>query len=914
MGEAALTGVPVVCTDVGASFRVVTDPATGRPFSAVVTPNDAHSLAKAQINILALLGEWSEYAEDEEGVRPPTLSLHPTAEEVEATTKRIYAKTEQRRRLGMFGRTNVLNSFSSDRYLREHEQMLWIGKHQSRSYQARSLVVNPHVLALKTEEMLAAAALASAVRNQSYSLTDRSSEKPPSVFTKMIRTDSGNIRQVDELMEDYHAAEAAPQDSVDAAVDRERTQISQRVQEITAETAKENEAGGFFRFGRSLATNFHPIALWNKMWNETKEELKRKAVEEARQKQKEEAEATYRKMKQAGQLGLQPVGRLASELAAANEAATPRDSAVVLESARTSREHKRTESTGSQLLLPPKDDVSMHSGSEAPETTTKTRTLRSRIPFKRPSMTSLKDGLKRVKSDFNLAASANRESSSSLSPVKTDFENSTLKKSESRVDLKKSNKLSKRVSDLEVKLGSARRELEEALVEASPMPKLNNKYERLTPQSTLKRPKFVSGKLPSLPSERILMAEQMGFGDDEQTPENPMTEAQPRKALDLSKLNEGDETVKASRDPNYYPLRASSLFTSSNNNIQHPSTEAHGDNNTKQETSELTRFTTELADMDPNSVANFTSDGVSAPTKTGDYASLDAKLKALDKQVKAARKSSRPKKRKSGAGDDGNLTFKPGQETDDDDRDKVNQTPRKKRKSTGKDSSPVGNKRAKGSSPKQSSPSAKKDASSPGRKHKGSAPNVTEEVEENYSEDEEDDAEAEAGAEDFAETARTSIDSQGLPLEPLYEVEEETTTAPLNSEPSKPSAKATPARYGLRAARSRSSSPNKRAGFVQPGPEEQMMTRAATAAQQHPDRRGRSTSPPPANGHSKVIEVVEESLSIVPGEGGVPMLPEVSNGTNEVAKDSFPGFEVTSKSVKTRSGKQDDYQWLEDVF
>ncbi|KAK0889501.1 hypothetical protein LTR02_015410 [Friedmanniomyces endolithicus] len=92
------------------------------------------------------------------------------------------------------------------------------------------------------------------------------------------------------------------------------------------------------------------------------------------------------------------------------------------------------------------------------------------------------------------------------------------------------------------------------------------------------------------------------------------------------------------------------------------------------------------------------------------------------------------------------------------------------------------------------------------------------------------------------------------------------------------------------------------------------MARAATAAQQHPDRRGRSTSPPPANGHSKVIEVIEESLSIVPGEGGVPMLPEVSNGTNEVAKDSFPGFEVTSKSVKTRSGKQDDYQWPEDVF
>ncbi|TKA72816.1 hypothetical protein B0A49_05480 [Cryomyces minteri] len=127
MGEAALTGVPVVCTDVGASFRVVTDPVTWKKFSAVVAPNDSYSLAKAQINVLGLLDEWSEYADDEPGYRPK-LSLHPTPEEVKMATKRMYEKTEQRRRLGMLGRANVLNSFSSDRYLREHEQMLWIGK------------------------------------------------------------------------------------------------------------------------------------------------------------------------------------------------------------------------------------------------------------------------------------------------------------------------------------------------------------------------------------------------------------------------------------------------------------------------------------------------------------------------------------------------------------------------------------------------------------------------------------------------------------------------------------------------------------------------------------------------------------------------------------------------------------------
>ncbi|KAK5170096.1 uncharacterized protein LTR77_004680 [Saxophila tyrrhenica] len=138
MGEAALTGVPVVCTDVGASFRVVTDPVTWKKFSAVIAPNDAHSLAKAQVEVLGLLGEWSKYAGDDPGFQVPKLSLHPTPDEVQAITDRMYEKSEKRRQLGMMGRANVLNSFSEGRYLREHEQMLWIGKQQSPRYLSRT--------------------------------------------------------------------------------------------------------------------------------------------------------------------------------------------------------------------------------------------------------------------------------------------------------------------------------------------------------------------------------------------------------------------------------------------------------------------------------------------------------------------------------------------------------------------------------------------------------------------------------------------------------------------------------------------------------------------------------------------------------------------------------------------------------
>ncbi|KAI9371571.1 hypothetical protein BJX61DRAFT_510991 [Aspergillus egyptiacus] len=140
MGEAALTGTPVVCTDVGASFCVVTDRATGKRFSEVVAPNDYDSLARAQLRVLALLEQWAPFADDQEGDSIPTLDFRPTPDQVKAISDRMYAKVDQRRRLGMLGRTNVQNSFSSDRYLREHEQLLWLGKYQSHSYIARSAV------------------------------------------------------------------------------------------------------------------------------------------------------------------------------------------------------------------------------------------------------------------------------------------------------------------------------------------------------------------------------------------------------------------------------------------------------------------------------------------------------------------------------------------------------------------------------------------------------------------------------------------------------------------------------------------------------------------------------------------------------------------------------------------------------
>ncbi|KAK0255711.1 hypothetical protein LTS09_009381 [Friedmanniomyces endolithicus] len=758
-------------------------------------------------------------------------------------------------------------------------------------------------------------------RFQEGSLTDKPSMKPPSAFTRMMRTDSGNITQVDELMEGYN----------DDPVDRDASlEASRRVDgytpplSATFEPAPRAESGGFFRFGRSFATNFHPVALWNKLWNEARQELIRENAEEAERKrrQKEEAEAKYAEMKAAGQLGLKQVSNHLLGTREPEASARPRDSAVVLDDV---KDHTRTTVTGSQLLPPPRDDFHSHSGSEVPESKTK-HTFKSRFAFKKPSMSNMKGGLKRVASDLNLTAGAGRESSSSISPVKADFDHSTVKRSSSKFDLRKQQKLSKRVSDLESKLELARRELGDALTEASPKPKLNNKYERFVPNNTLKRPRFIPGKLPSLPSERILMAEALGFGDDEATPDKAVFDAElkdevaPTESMDFE---DGEDTIRA-RDSQQYPRRADSLFKLSNDKINHlPDTTKNTTTEHKTETSELTQFTSDSANMDSNSVVNFTNDGVTEPAKPSDYASLDAKLKALDKQVKASKKpASKSKKRKSGVKDDEN--FWPDTVTDDDaEWQEANATPKKKRKSTTKpdSGSPQGPaKRTRGNTGKQSPPKAKKSADGLAQIKKDirmdtSANPAAESDEDEHSEAEENDAVP--GADEADEVpARTSIDSQGQPLEPLYEEEEVSLIHPNGELPKSAAEVAAVPYFG---ARSRSRSPHKRTGSVQPAVEETLLMRAAEAAL---GRRGRSASPAPG---LKMMKAVSPETTVV--QSTQDLVQEVENGVNHGALlISTPPAEQEAETVITTKttvelvrvagagGATEAFEWPEDVF
>ncbi|KAI6786632.1 hypothetical protein KC332_g18914, partial [Hortaea werneckii] len=326
---------------------------------------------------------------------------------------------------------------------------------------------------------------------QEGSLTDKPSVKPPSAFTRIMREDSGNFPQVDELMEDYDRD--LPLDTVESAVDQEKVMMPQRVEHIAAhhpDRREEHNSGGLFRFGKKMAASFHPVNLWNKLWNETKEELTKQNMEEAERKrrQKEEAEAAYAQLKASGMLPGKRVGPV-HDPRSSMTTPTPRDSGVVM----PDNEHSYQPSGGSQFLAPPENDFAAGaSPNEVADFGPKVKggTLRGRFNFKRPSRADLKSGIKRVRSDLNMNHAAasdditGRDSESSMSPTKPEPGHpgsSVLKKSASRYDIKKQNRLSKRVSDLESKLRVAREELNEALVEASPMPKLGNRYERFTP-------------------------------------------------------------------------------------------------------------------------------------------------------------------------------------------------------------------------------------------------------------------------------------------------------------------------------------------------------------------------------------------------------------------------------------------------
>ncbi|KAF5664992.1 glycosyl transferase [Fusarium heterosporum] len=132
IGEAALAGVPIVATEVGATALVLTDPKNPeQQYGEVVPPNDPVALARAQLSMLSMVGPWFKFTDDDQG-NPVVLPDEILPEHVDWLTRRFYEKANDRRKLGLLSRGVVLQSFHGSRYLREHEQMYWIQWYMSK--------------------------------------------------------------------------------------------------------------------------------------------------------------------------------------------------------------------------------------------------------------------------------------------------------------------------------------------------------------------------------------------------------------------------------------------------------------------------------------------------------------------------------------------------------------------------------------------------------------------------------------------------------------------------------------------------------------------------------------------------------------------------------------------------------------
>jgi hypothetical protein len=625
---------------------------------------------------------------------------------------------------------------------------------------------------------------------QEGSLNSKPSTTPPSFYTRGRKQMKGGTQQMDDLMEAYHdPAYEAGGDGEDAG----------DAGDIDAQIAGGSREGpkSFFRFGRSLS-KFYPFGLWNRLYDETHEKLlqQNRLDAERKAKLKADAEARYADMKKAGLLDPTRVSAIRHSV----DLSPPKDSVVGEDSKRSSLDHRRNVSMGSDLVSP-RGQIASPDGMEAPTTEQKKlRSMGSRFSLRRPSLSNIRNGLKRVASDLNLGNITAREASSSVSPEKPDNQSYGTDSVRSRSDKQNrdTHRLYKRISDLERKLSLARAELGHALDEASPAPGTSASAQRFS-SVPLRRPKFIPGSLPTLPSERLLFPEgQTNLSDDDEDGDN-------------------QATIRAAREiaP---PPRISSLFKDVNYELLNRDIYLEP----QARTGDQVVMADNLADMALSSTAGLLPTADTTAESSAGHTSLDSKFKAIDDNFKLVNKQTKSKKRKSGVPSD-DLTYKPSVEENDDDEaewEAASRTPKKKRRSDGKEENDSRGQAQKVTVQKLTPATATIVKSHVTTSHKQQK---IEKVASKQPEDgrktqrstiDEFDAldEVPPTAPDFEEEPElddsllvevTDLEILG-PLEPVVEEEEEddseegnttTTSIPVKDVPFKPTAKATPARY-----------------------------------------------------------------------------------------------------------------------
>ncbi|KAI5207741.1 hypothetical protein E4T39_01816 [Aureobasidium subglaciale] len=571
-------------------------------------------------------------------------------------------------------------------------------------------------------------------RFQEGSMSDKPSAQPPSVFTR----DPSNpglpaLANVDHLMTQYHeenstpSAYHSPKPSVSHPLERSVGHHLQRTAShplqhdsiplpppvpagaptfdsiAPSTTASVKPPGGFFRFGKMVASTFNPANVWesfSRTWKESKEDLTVRNIEENRriaqnqsvQDDKAMYEQAYQELKKSGQFNFTvvPNKALTSPRVGGNSQfnsptrqplTSPRHTAAYAH-LRLNADFPQSRDTSLDLaddpVAPPQLAALFRRGSNltaeprSPQHPSPEKPLSKRKSFftlrgaslRAPSLSSLKRGRSVVNLSDTFGRTSEDKRTPSVSPEKPVGHNlltlQSLPRSQSKRDLNKTVKLNKRVSDLESKLADARRELNQAITNASPLPALPSRFERFTPtskSSKFGRARFglSSSKLPSLPSESLLQADTIAQAQDTPSLVRPRTTHS--QSFDLTLLRDPDQQ----RD---------SVIV-----VDTPRSEIQ------------TFLPIDFYDSAPMDPAAIVSSENGNQTETEDRPCLDAKLSLLEASHKHNVKKTPSKKRKSASKDDG--IYKPPADEEEDELEFVKEKPKKKRKSTSKQAATV---------------------------------------------------------------------------------------------------------------------------------------------------------------------------------------------------------------------------------
>ena len=305
------------------------------------------------------------------------------------------------------------------------------------------------------------------------SMNDKISQRPPSLY----------VRE-EEAMEQYASADMEDVNMLyDAGIES-------------------NKPSGMFRFGKAIANAFKPVNVWqglNGIWKEKEKENQAKPEKDVL---KAKAELKYAELKKSGYKGTQdaPARREGQDVSAIeNEGADEsrpssfHDSGVDADGYRSSSDRKDSDHfvLSTENLMPPPPLIAGRRSASPFSDASSGR--RSSFRFHKPSL----EGLKKAKSQIHLPSiKGHAEDAPFVPSVKTnDTAGPGLRREASKKDIAMQYKLSKKVSDLENKLETARRELELSFQKAPLVPDL---------PARIGRRRFVPGALASLPSERLL--------------------------------------------------------------------------------------------------------------------------------------------------------------------------------------------------------------------------------------------------------------------------------------------------------------------------------------------------------------------------------------------------------------------------